>query len=102
MKYYLIEGKFKTFHFSLYADENKELKDKFDAFIREGMDRGDILLFGDKAHGVIGLGKGTHLDSLLSNFEQDPLTLADVVEYRIVEIEDAVLSKHPERFLKNN
>ena len=100
MKYYLIEGKFKTFSFSLYDDENKDLKAEFDAFIQAGMDRGDFLMFGDKAHGLLAFARGGHLDDVLSEFESDPLTLADVVEYRIVEIEDAVISKHPEKFLE--
>lgn len=100
MKYYLVEGKYKTFNFSLYDDENKALKEEFHNFLQAGMDRGDFLMFGDKAHGFLGLVRGNHLDEVLSEFENDPLTLADVVEYRIVEIEDAILSNHPEKFLE--
>lgn len=40
MKYYLVEGKFKTFNFSLYDDENKALKKEFHDFLQAGMDRG--------------------------------------------------------------
>ena len=100
MKYYLVEGKFKTFRFSLYDDENKALKEEYDAFIQGGMDRGDFLMFGDKAHGIIGLAKADYLDDVLLLFEEDPLTQANVVDYRMVEIEEAIICDHPEKFLE--
>ncbi|MDD7362619.1 MAG: hypothetical protein SPI65_05325 [Peptoniphilus sp.] len=98
MKYYVIEGKFKTFEYSLHDEAQAELRASFEEFIKERMDAGNILIFGEKAHGLIGLGKAENLDEMLSEFERDPLTLEDVIEYRIVEIEDAVISDAADRF----
>ncbi|MDQ0508178.1 Uncharacterised protein [Aedoeadaptatus ivorii] len=92
MKYYVVEGKFKTFEFDLKAEENAALFEKFAAFTDAAAAEGRLLCFGDKAHGVIGLVRGESLDELLSFFESDPLTLADVIEYRMTEIENIRLA----------
>ena len=100
MKYYVIEGKFKTFQFALENEENSELRKEFENFLEKGMEDGHILIMGGRAHGVLGIGKGEHLDDMLQKFEGDPLTLADVVEYRMVEIEEPAISKTAEQFFK--
>lgn len=100
MKYYVIEGKFKTFQFALENEENTELREKFESFLKKGMEDGHFLMMGGRAHGVLGIGKGEHLDDMLQKFEEDPLTLADVVEYRMVEIEEPAISKTAEQFFK--
>lgn len=100
MKYYVIEGKFKTFQFALENEENTELREKFESFLKKGMEDGHFLMMGGRAHGVLGIGKGEHLDDMLQKFEEDPLTLADVIEYRMVEIEEHAISKTAEQFFK--
>lgn len=100
MKYYVIEGKFKTFQFALENEENSELRKEFENFLEKGMEDGHILIMGGRAHGILGIGKGEHLDDMLQKFEEDPLTLADVVEYRMVEIEEPAISKTAEQFFK--
>lgn len=100
MKYYLIEGKFKTFQFSLENEENSELRKEFESFLEKGMEDGHFLIMGGRAHGVLGIGKGEHLDDMLLKFEEDPLTREDVVEYRMVEIEEPTVSKTAEQFFK--
>ena len=100
MKYYVIEGKFKNFQFSLEEEENKELRTAFESFVKKGMDEGHILMMGGRAHGILGIGKGEHLDDMLQKFEGDPLTLADVIEYRMVEMEEPAISETAEDFFK--
>lgn len=100
MKYFVIEGKFKTFEYSLYDEAHAEIARAFTDFIERGMEEGYFLAFGDKAHGVIGIGKAKTLDGMLARFESDPLTLDDVVEYRIVEIENAMIGDRAEKFFK--
>ncbi|CAC9928216.1 hypothetical protein PEPCOX59622_00348 [Aedoeadaptatus coxii] len=100
MKYYVIEGKFKNFQFSLEEEENRELRTAFESFVKKGMDEGHILMMGGRAHGILGIGKGEHLDDMLQKFEGDPLTLADVIEYRMVEMEEPAISEMAEDFFK--
>lgn len=40
MKYYVIEGKFKNFQFSLEEEENKELRTAFESFVKKEWMRG--------------------------------------------------------------
>lgn len=100
MRYFLIEGKFKTFSYSLENEGQEEVKSAFEIFIKKGMDDGCFLIFGGRAHGVIGIGKAENLDDMLSKFEEDPLTKEDVVDYRIAEIEDPIISEQTAVFFK--
>lgn len=58
-------------------------------------------MMGGRAHGILGIGKGEHLDDMLQKFEGDPLTLADVIEYRMVEMEEPAISETAEDFFSN-
>ena len=86
MKYFIIEGTSKT-HTLVDKDTlDKALQEHLD-FLQKGYDSGYILVAGPKADsgGGIIIMKAMDLEEIERFISNDPLYLADVQEYRIVE-----------------
>jgi uncharacterized protein YciI len=86
MKYFMVESTFKKPLPVLKSELERLIKEHTD-YLQEGFDEGWILVSGPKATsdgGIIVL-RGSSIEAIENYFQKDPMKVAGVQEYRIIE-----------------